>query len=123
MAIGGLGYPAFQAALLWLCLQAVGAKASVAAVLLTYAVERLLTLVPFTPGGVGVVETGASAVLIAAGVDPASAVGGFLLFRVFSYLVEIPLGGAIAAWWLLRTRRQPGGRPFGAAESGSAGPA
>ena len=104
MLLGGLGYPALQAVLLWLCLQAMGAGVGVLPVLLTYAVERLLTLVPFTPGGVGVVETGASAVLVAFGVDPASAVAGFLLFRVFSYLIEIPVGGLITACWLLRRR-------------------
>jgi putative heme transporter len=67
----------------------------------------LLTLVPFTPGGVGVVETGASAVLVAFGVDPAAAVAGFLLFRVFSYLIEIPVGGLITACWLVRRRVRP----------------
>jgi uncharacterized protein (TIRG00374 family) len=106
MAIGGFGYPTLQAVLLWLCLQAVGAHAGLAAVLLTYAVERLLTLVPLTPGGVGVVETGASAVLIGFGVDPGAAVAGFLLFRMFSYLAEIPLGGAVALWWLLSGTRR-----------------
>lgn len=106
MAIGGLGYPALQAVLLWLCLRATGAHVGVAVVLLTYAVERLLTLVPITPGGVGVVETGASAVLLAFGVDPASAVGGFLLFRVFSFLVEIPVGGAVTLWWFMRSRHR-----------------
>lgn len=99
MAFGGVGYPALQVMLLWLCLRGVGANVGVPAVLLTYAVQCLLTLVPFTPGGVGVVETGASAVLISVGVSPAAAVAGFLLFRVFSYLVEIPLGGAIAVCW------------------------
>jgi putative heme transporter len=102
MVIGAFGYPALQAVLLWLCLQAINAHVGVPVVLLTYAVERLLTLVPFTPGGVGVVETGATAVLVAFGVDPASAVGGFLLFRVFSYLIEIPVGGVIAAFWWMR---------------------
>jgi putative heme transporter len=107
MLLGGLGYPALQALLLWLCLQSMGANVTVLTVLLTYAVERLLTLVPFTPGGVGVVETGASAVLVAFGVDPAAAVAGFLLFRVFSYLIEIPVGGLITACWLVRRRVRP----------------
>jgi uncharacterized membrane protein YbhN (UPF0104 family) len=107
MLLGGLGYPALQALLLWLCLQAMGGNVTVLAVLLTYAVERLLTLVPFTPGGVGVVETGASAVLVAFGVDPAAAVAGFLLFRMFSYLIEIPVGGLITACWLMRQRVRP----------------
>jgi uncharacterized membrane protein YbhN (UPF0104 family) len=104
LAVGAVGQPAAQALLLWLCLSVVDARVGAVALLVTYGVERLLTLVPFTPGGVGVVETGASAVLVGFGVDPAAAVAGFLLFRVFSYLIEIPVGGVIAAAWLLRPR-------------------
>jgi uncharacterized membrane protein YbhN (UPF0104 family) len=46
-------------------------------------------------------------VLVAFGVDPAAAVAGFLLFRVFSYLIEIPVGGLITACWLVRRRVRP----------------
>jgi uncharacterized protein (TIRG00374 family) len=74
------------------------------AVLAAYAVERMLTLVPITPGGVGVVETAATAVLVGFGADPVGAAAGVVLFRVFSYLIEIPLGAVVAAAWFARTR-------------------
>src|SRR5439155_10181334 len=106
LTVGGVGYPALQALLLWLCLQSVHASASVVAALVAYAVERLLTLVPLTPGGVGVVETAATATLVAFGADAAAAAAGVILFRVFSYLVEIPLGAVIALAWLTGHRRQ-----------------
>ena len=105
ITVGGVGYPALQALLLWLCLTAVDARVAPVAALVTYAVERLLTLVPLTPGGVGFVETAATATLVAFGADPAAAAAGVILFRVFSYLVEIPVGGVIAMVWLARRRR------------------
>ena len=105
MTVGGVGYPALQALLLWLCLTSVDARVSPVAALLAYAVERLLTLVPLTPGGVGFVETAATATLVAFGADPAAAAAGVILFRVFSFLVEIPVGGVIAMFWLAGRRR------------------
>src|SRR3954467_10280674 len=105
MTVGGVGYPALQALLLWLCLTSVDAHVSPLAVLMAYAVERLLTLVPLTPGGVGFVETAATATLVAFGADPAAAAAGVILFRVFSFLIEIPVGGLIAMFWLAGRRR------------------
>ncbi|HET6818685.1 MAG TPA: flippase-like domain-containing protein [Mycobacteriales bacterium] len=105
ITVGGVGYPALQALLLWLCLTSVDARVTPVAALVTYAVERLMTLVPLTPGGLGFVETAATATLVAFGADPAAAAAGVILFRVFSYLVEIPLGGVIAMVWLARRRR------------------
>jgi putative heme transporter len=105
ITVGGVGYPALQALLLWLCLTSVDARVTPVAALVTYAVERLVTLVPLTPGGVGFVETAATATLVAFGADPAAAAAGVILFRVFSFLVEIPVGGVIAMVWLARRRR------------------
>ena len=105
ITVGGIGYPALQALLLWLCLTSVGADVSPLAVLMAYAVERLVTLLPLTPGGVGFVETAATATLVAFGADPAAAAAGVILFRVFSFLIEIPVGGVIAMCWLAGRRR------------------
>jgi uncharacterized membrane protein YbhN (UPF0104 family) len=104
LAIGGLGYPALQVLLLWSCLVALQLHVSIGAVLAAYAVERMLTLVPLTPGGVGVVETAATAVLVGFGADPVGAAAGIVLFRIFSFLVEIPLGAVVAAAWFARSR-------------------
>jgi putative heme transporter len=104
-AVGGLGYPMLQVLLLWSCLVALQVNVSFGAVVAAYAVERLLTLIPLTPGGVGVVETAATGVLIGFGADPGGAAAGVILFRVFSYLVEIPLGAVVAAAWFAQRRR------------------
>jgi uncharacterized membrane protein YbhN (UPF0104 family) len=105
LAVGGLGYPALQVLLMWSCLVALQVDVTIAAVLAAYAVERMLSLVPITPGGVGVVETAATATLVGFGADPVGAAAGVVLFRVFSYLIEIPLGAVVAAAWFARARR------------------
>lgn len=104
LVVGGLGYPALQMLLLFSCLQALQVNVTMEAVFAAYAVERLLTLVPITPGGVGLVETAATATLVGFGADPVSAAAGIVLFRVFSYLIEIPLGAMVAAAWFARSR-------------------
>jgi uncharacterized membrane protein YbhN (UPF0104 family) len=105
LAVGGLGYPMLQVVLMWACLVALQVNVHFGAVLAAYAVERMLTLIPITPGGVGVVETAATAVLVGFGADPVGAAAGVVLFRVFSYLIEIPLGAVVAAAWFARRGR------------------
>jgi uncharacterized membrane protein YbhN (UPF0104 family) len=107
LMVGGIGYPLLQMVLLWSCLVALQVHVSMGAVIAAYAIERLLTLVPLTPGGVGVVETSATAVLIGFGADATGAFAGVVLFRVFSYLIEIPLGALVTAAWFARRRRTP----------------
>jgi uncharacterized membrane protein YbhN (UPF0104 family) len=108
LAVGGLGYPLLQIVLLWSCLVALQVHVSIGAVVAAYAIERLLTLVPLTPGGVGVVETSATAVLMGFGAAAGDAFAGVVLFRVFSYLIEIPLGAVVTAAWFARRNRGPG---------------
>jgi len=111
LAVGGLGYPLLQVLLMWSCLVALQVDVTVGAVLAAYAVERMLSLVPITPGGVGVVETAATATLVGFGADPVGAAAGVVLFRVFSYLIEIPLGAVVAAAWFARSRRVSASQP------------
>jgi uncharacterized membrane protein YbhN (UPF0104 family) len=102
MTVSALAYAALQLLLFELCLNAFHPGLSVTIVAAGYAVDRLLTLIPITPGGVGVVEAGVTAVLVALGGDPTSVATGVLLFRAFSYFAEIPIGGAVALGWLTR---------------------
>jgi uncharacterized membrane protein YbhN (UPF0104 family) len=106
VVLGGIAYPLLQMLMFGICLHVIHAGATPVAVVAAYAVERLCTLVPLTPGGVGIVETTATATLVAFGVDAPVAAAGVVLFRVFSYLIEIPLGGVIAAGWVAQTRRR-----------------
>ncbi|TWD84613.1 uncharacterized protein (TIRG00374 family) [Kribbella amoyensis] len=108
MSAGMIAYVALQLALLWLCFQVLHVPLALPVLFTALAVERLLTLVPITPGSAGVVEVGTTAALVALGGDPAGVTAGLLLFRGFTYLMEIPVGGVtLAAWsWLQHRTRQ-----------------
>jgi uncharacterized protein (TIRG00374 family) len=109
LSLGMLAYLCLQAVLLWLCFRAVGASLGLPLLITGLAVERLLTLVPITPGGAGVVEVGTIAALVALGGDPPLVTAGLLLFRGFTYLLEIPVGGTTLAVWLVCHRRRVAG--------------
>ncbi len=105
MSVGMVLFLGFQAALLWTCLHMLGNRFTAAAVLAAFAVDRLLTAVPLTPGGSGVVEAGTAAALIALGGAPASVGAAVLLYRAFTFLAEIPVGGVWALGWFALQRR------------------
>ncbi|GIF47288.1 uncharacterized protein (TIRG00374 family) [Asanoa ferruginea] len=107
---GMAGYWVLQGALLWLCMVAVGVHVAAPVVFAGLVAERLLTLLALTPGGAGVVEAGAIAVLIALGVAPTGALAGILLYRAFVFLAEIPVGGIATLAWLI-SRRAVARRP------------
>ena len=104
MAAGKLAYAFLQAALLWLSLRVLGSWVSPAVVLAAFAVERILSMVVITPGATGVVEVGMTGVLAALGVDPTAAAAGVLLYRAFTFGMEIPVGGLSMLAWSVRGR-------------------
>lgn len=106
MASGKIAYAALQAGLLWLSLRALGELVNPAVVLAAFAVERILSMVVITPGATGVVEVGMTGVLVALGVDPTTSAAGVLLYRAFTFGMEIPVGGLSMLAWSL-SRRTP----------------
>ena len=70
--------------------------------LAAFAIVRLLTALPITPGGLGVVEVGYTTALVVAGGDEELVVAGVLIYRALSYLLQVPLGLLAYAIW--RTR-------------------
>ncbi len=81
------------------------AEASWAKVLAGFALVRLLSAIPITPGGVGVVELGYVGFLAtgaAAGLD-AQIAAAVLVFRAVTYVLPIVLGGV--AWLVFRSAR------------------
>lgn len=76
------------------------------AIFAAFALVQLLTSIPITPSGLGVAEA-AYVTLLAVGatsglIDEVTAAA--LIYRVFSWLVIIPLGGIAWLWW---SRRLP----------------
>ena len=70
--------------------------------LAVFALVRLLTALPITPGGLGVVEVGYTTALVVAGGDGDLVVAGVLIYRALSYLLQVPLG--LVAYVIFRTR-------------------
>lgn len=68
-------------------------------VLAVFAFVRLLTAIPITPGGLGVVELGLIAGLKAAGGDEAQVVAAVLIYRILTYVLPIPFGLVTYVFW------------------------
>ncbi|SDC15606.1 conserved hypothetical protein [Geodermatophilus telluris] len=103
-------------AVLVVALRAVGVSAAQVGVVETLAVfafARLLTAIPFTPGGLGVVELALITGLSAAGGDRALVAAAVLVFRGLTYVLPIPLGmGTYLFWRHNRSwRREPNSAP------------
>ncbi|CCG05396.1 lysylphosphatidylglycerol synthase transmembrane domain-containing protein [Blastococcus saxobsidens] len=102
--------------LLLLSLRFVGVGAdqvSLAEALAVFAFARLLTAVPLTPGGLGVVELALITGLAAAGGPRALVAAAVLVFRALSYVLPIPIGlGSYLFWRHNRSwRREPNAAP------------
>jgi uncharacterized membrane protein YbhN (UPF0104 family) len=67
--------------------------------LAVFAFARLLTAIPFTPGGLGVVEFALITGLAAAGGPRAMVAAAVLIFRALSYVLPIPLGLLTYVFW------------------------
>ncbi|HEX2895747.1 MAG TPA: lysylphosphatidylglycerol synthase domain-containing protein [Marmoricola sp.] len=104
MSFGMVGYGLLQALLLWASLHAVGADLPPAVVLAGFAVDRVMTLAVITPGAIGFAEAGTAAALVALGGSPGAVAAAVLLYRGFTFALEIPVGGTWLAAWLLRRR-------------------
>lgn len=87
--------------------------------LAAFAFARLVTALPVTPGGVGVVELSYIGTLIWAGGTRTDVVAAVLLFRAVTYFLQIPLGAVTYpiwqrtkdSWQRSDRRRRSGGAP------------
>jgi uncharacterized membrane protein YbhN (UPF0104 family) len=70
-----------------------------AQVLSVFALTRLVTALPVTPGGLGVVELALTAGLVVAGGPRAPVVAAVLIFRVLTLFVQVPIGLGCYVWW------------------------
>jgi uncharacterized membrane protein YbhN (UPF0104 family) len=95
----------------------------IGAIAVVYTGVRLLTIVNFTPGGVGVTEALYISALLAAsdGADQSQIVAGVFLFRGLTYAGPILLGAAALLIWRFRSswRVHPPAEPAGAAAVGA----
>jgi putative heme transporter len=91
------------------------ADVSTAKIFAVYSFSRLLSAVPITPGGVGVIDLGYVGGLTAGlpQSEHAAAVAAVLIFRLLTYGVQIPLGAFTYFIWLKNKswRRTPSDTP------------
>lgn len=101
-----VAYNLGQFLLLLLCVRVLGADTHELGwieVLAAFSFANVLTTIAVTPSGVGFVEAGAVAALIAFGGPEAASAAAVFLFRGFTYLMEIPFGAL--GWVVWATRR------------------
>jgi uncharacterized membrane protein YbhN (UPF0104 family) len=88
----------------WFVARSLDAGISPTVAILVAVMGALLTIIPFTPAGLGVVELGVGSVLVGVlGVDPVVAGSVILLDRVVAYWSLLLVGGAL---YVRRTRRE-----------------
>jgi Predicted integral membrane protein len=107
LTFGLVGYFAVFYVLFWQSLHVVGLRMTFSHMFAAYAVGRLLSAIGITPGGVGVTEGGAVAVLVAFGADPAQALAGTVLFSLYTHVMEIPLGLLAYLGWAVSKKTAP----------------
>ena len=89
----------FDYAALVAALAALDAHARPSMVLLAYVVAQALAMIPVTPGGLGFVDAGLTALLVLIGVSADTALIGTLLYRLVSFWLPIPVGLLAWAGW------------------------
>jgi uncharacterized membrane protein YbhN (UPF0104 family) len=105
LTIGMAMYTTLLFILLVASLAAAGARVPLGVVLLAFCAERLASLAGVTPGGLGLVELGlAGTLMLAPGASSAGVGAGALLYRVFTFGLDIPVGGLLLAAWTWRRR-------------------
>jgi putative heme transporter len=105
LTLGMFGYLALQCVLFGACLVAVGLDIGILVTVAAFALSRALAILVVSPGGFGISETGTAALLVALGAEPAAAGAAVLLFGLFTFVLEIPLGGLAWIVWTLAGRR------------------
>ncbi len=79
-------------------------EVSTAEAFAVYAFSRLLSAVPITPGGVGLIDLGYIGGLTAfSGEEKAAIVAAVLLFRALTYGIQIPIGGLTYVIWRVKS--------------------
>ena len=100
MSLGVVGQLGLWFLLFWRVMDAVHVDLPVADLFAAYAISRLMTAIPITPGGLGFTEVSAFGILVTWGANPAAATAGVFVFMIFTHLAEIPLGAlGWLAWW------------------------
>jgi len=103
---------------LLLCLRAMRVAPSMVPwpeVLAAFAIIRLVSAIPITPGGLGIAELGLVGMVSTGMAEPGveRVAAAILLFRFFTYLLPTIVGGAVAYGWHRTNNRATGAARWG----------
>ena len=65
----------------------------------SWSLIRIVTTIPITPGGLGIVELGLTGALVSFGAGQVEAVAAVLLYRVLTFIPPVALGGVCLLFW------------------------
>lgn len=83
-----------------------------------FAVVRVISAIPITPGAVGIAEASYTSLLVAAGGAEPAVIAGVLLFRALTWVMPIPLGLPVyGAWWMKWRKKKKESDPMGKADN------
>ena len=99
--VGALTYLAFDIAVLWMVLRAIGPAPSIAAVILAYSIGHAANSLPI-PGGIGVLDAGLTGALVLYGISPVHAAAAVIVYHAIAFWV--PGLGGLLAYLRLRPR-------------------
>lgn len=72
-----------------------------------FAISRLGTMIPLTPGGLGTVDAALTALLVAFGMDQNDALAATLVWRACSWVPQVFLGVLTFLWWRRNAHKTP----------------
>ena len=91
------------------CIWAVHGSVPWHGILVAFAAAQVFASIPITPGGIGVVEAGLTALLVAYGMPTRVALAAVLLFRAVSFWALVPIGWGV--WGSLELGARGRARP------------
>ena len=77
---------------LWIVFVGLGMRMEVGVLVVGYGVANLVTALPHTPGGLGLVEAGMTGAYVALGVETSVALAGVLAYRLISFWLPVLFG-------------------------------
>jgi uncharacterized protein (TIRG00374 family) len=99
-----------QFAILWFAIRGVGGSGAdgltVAEGFAAFAISRMASMIPVTPGGLGTVDAAMIALLVTFGLPEATAIAATLVWRTASFVPQVVLGVVTFLWWRVEVARE-----------------
>jgi uncharacterized protein (TIRG00374 family) len=98
-----------QFAVLWFAIRGVGGTGAdgltLAEGFAAFAISRMASMIPITPGGLGTVDAAMIALLVGFGLPEATAIAATLVWRAASFVPQVGLGILTFVWWRVEVGR------------------